>query len=124
MVRHEVFNVGCTAIARRATVRRRVGIRNRRSDMDYIARLTFRPSVGAAERDAALMRRATWDYPKGIDVISEYWPLAADIQVVAIFSSDDIAAIWELESEWNDVFDIDISPAVSAEDGLRIGPDV
>jgi hypothetical protein len=92
--------------------------------MDYVARLTFRASVSGAERDAALMRRATWQYPAGIDVKAEYWPMAADIQVVAIFSSDDVAAIWSLEAEWNDVFDIDISPAVSADDGLRIGPDV
>ena len=92
--------------------------------MDYVARLTFRSSVGAAERDAALMRRTSWEYPAGITVIAEYWPLAADLQVVSVFSSDDIAAIWELESEWSDVFDIDISPAISAEDGLRIGADV
>jgi Domain of unknown function (DUF3303) len=92
--------------------------------MDYVARLTFRSSVSGAERDAALMRRTAWEYPSGVDVIAEYWPMAADLQVVAIFSSDDVGAIWELEAEWSDVFDIDISPAVSAEDGLRIGPDV
>jgi hypothetical protein len=92
--------------------------------MDYVARLTFRSSVSGAERDAALMRRAGWEYPAGLQVIAEYWPMADDVQVVAIFSSDDVGAIWELEAEWNDVFDIDISPAVSAEDGLRIGPDV
>jgi hypothetical protein len=92
--------------------------------MDYVARLTFRSSVSGAERDAALMRRAAWEYPAGLQVIAEYWPMADDVQVVAIFSSDDVGAIWELEAEWNDVFDIDISPAVSAEDGLRIGPDV
>ncbi len=92
--------------------------------MDYVARLTFRTSVSGAERDAALMRRAGWEYPAGLRVIAEYWPMADDVQVVAIFSSDDIAAIWELEAEWSDVFDIDIAPAVSAEDGLRIGPDV
>ncbi|MFI5053926.1 MAG: DUF3303 domain-containing protein, partial [Acidimicrobiia bacterium] len=92
--------------------------------MDYVARLTFRSSVSGTERDAALMRRAAWEYPAGIRVIAEYWPMAGDLQVVAIFSADDVAAIWELEAEWNDVFDIDISPAVSAEVGLRIGPDV
>jgi hypothetical protein len=92
--------------------------------MDYVARLTFRSSVGGAERDAALMRRAGWEYPAGLQVIAEYWPMADDVQVVAIFSSDDVAAIWELEAEWSDVFDIDISPAISATDGLRIGPDV
>jgi hypothetical protein len=92
--------------------------------MDYVARLTFRSSVSGAERDAALMRRTAWKYPSGVNVIAEYWPMAADLQVVAIFSSDDVGAIWELEAEWSDVFDIDISPAVSADDGLRIGPDV
>jgi hypothetical protein len=92
--------------------------------MDYVARLTFRGSVGAAERDAALMRRASWSYPKGLKVHAEYWPMAADIQVVAIFSADDIAPVWELVAEWEDVFDIDVSPAVSADDGLRIGPEV
>ena len=50
--------------------------------------------------------------------------MAADIQVVTIFSADDIAAVWELVSEWEDVFDIDISPAISAEDGLKVGPEV
>jgi hypothetical protein len=92
--------------------------------MDYVARLTFRSSVSAADRDAALMRRGSWEYPAGITVIAEHWPVAADLQVVSIFSSDDIAAIWQLEAEWSDVFDIDVSPAISAEDGLRIGPDV
>ena len=50
--------------------------------------------------------------------------MSADIQVVSIFSTDDVAAIMEFEFEWSDVFDIDVSPALSAEDGLRIGTDV
>jgi hypothetical protein len=66
----------------------------------------------------------TRPYPAGIRVIAEHWPMAADIQVVTIFSADDIAAVWELVAEWEDVFDIDVSPAISAEDGLRVGPEV
>lgn len=50
--------------------------------------------------------------------------MTSDVQVVSIFSTDDIAAVMELNFEWNDAFDIDVSPAVSAEDGLRIGPEV
>ncbi len=92
--------------------------------MDYVALLRFRPSVSSADRDAALFRRAAWEYPAGLDVIAEYWPMSSDVTVVAIFSTDDIAAIMELESEWNDAFDIDVFPALSAEDGLRIGADV
>jgi hypothetical protein len=92
--------------------------------VDYVARLTFRPAASAQEVDAALARRASWNFPAGVQVIAEYWPLSADLSVVAIFSADDIGSIWELQAEWSDVFDIDIAPAVSAEEGLRIGPDV
>ncbi|MET0896172.1 MAG: DUF3303 family protein [Acidimicrobiia bacterium] len=92
--------------------------------MDYVLRLAFRPTVSGADRDAALMRRVGWEYPAGVNVVAEYWPMAADLQVVVIASTDDIAALWELTAEWEDVFDIDVSPAVSANDGLRIGPEV
>jgi hypothetical protein len=92
--------------------------------MDYIAFLTFRSSVTGAERDGGLMRRAAWQYPDGIDVIAEYWPMAAAPQVVSIFSTNDPAALMQLELEWNDIFDIQIHPALSADDGLKIGPDV
>ena len=92
--------------------------------MDYVARLTFRSASSAQDRDAALARRASWKYPAGIQVLAEYWPLADDLQVVAIFSADDIGPVWELVAEWDDVFDVDVSPAVSAEEGLRIGADV
>jgi Domain of unknown function (DUF3303) len=86
--------------------------------------LTFRSSVSAADRDAALMRRAAWKYPDGIRMIAEYWPMSSSVQVVAIFSADNVAQVMELEFEWSDVFDIDIHPAVSAEEGLQIGPEV
>jgi hypothetical protein len=92
--------------------------------MDYVALLSFRASVPAAERDGALMRRATWQYPAGIRVIAEYWPAAADVQVVTIFSADKFDDVMQLVFEWNDVFDIDVHPATSADEGLRIGPEV
>jgi hypothetical protein len=92
--------------------------------MEYVALLRFRSSVSGAERDAALVRRAAWQYPAGVSVIAEYWPASDDVQVVSIFSADNFASIFEFELEWSDVFDIDVSPAVSADDGLRIGADV
>jgi hypothetical protein len=92
--------------------------------MDYVALLRFRPSVSSAERDAALARRMTWQYPDGVSVIAEYWPMSADVQVVSIFCTDNVATIMEFEFEWSDVFDIDVSPAVSSDDGLRIGGEV
>ena len=92
--------------------------------MDYVAFLRFRPSASSSERDNALARRATWEYPSGARMIAEYWPMSSDIQVVSIFSTDDVASVMEFEFEWGDVFDIDISPAVASEEGLKIGADV
>ncbi len=92
--------------------------------MDYVALLRFRPASTTAERDAALARRAGWQYPAGVRLIAEYWPMAADVQVVSIVNTDDPATIFEFVLEWADVFDIDIHPAVSAEDGLRVGAEV
>jgi hypothetical protein len=42
------------------------------------------------------MRRATWNHPSGIQVVAEYWPMAADLQVFTTISADDIAAVWEV----------------------------
>lgn len=92
--------------------------------MDYVGLLRFRPQATAEERDRALMRRAAWTYPEGIRPIAEYWPTDDEVQVVTIFAAETFAPVMELQFEWNDVFDISISPAVSAEDGLRIGPEV
>jgi hypothetical protein len=76
--------------------------------MEYVALLRFRPSVSGAERDAALARQATWQYPAGVSVIAEYRPVSADVQVVSIFSTDNFASIFEFELEWSDVFDINV----------------
>jgi hypothetical protein len=92
--------------------------------MDYVALLKFRSSAGAAERDAALARRAGWSYPEGLRLIAEYWPMGASVQVVSIFSADDHARVLELVFEWNDVFDVEVYPAVSAENGLKVGPEI
>jgi len=70
------------------------------------------------------MRRATWQYPEGIRLIAEYWPSSSDVQVVSIFSADNYASVMELVFEWNDIFDIDVYPAISAEDGLKVGAEV
>jgi hypothetical protein len=92
--------------------------------MDYVAFLSFKASAAAAERDAALGRRASWQYPDTVRMIAEYWPMSSDVTVVSIFSTDQVDGVFEFQLEWSDVFDIEVHPAVSAEDGLRIGPAV
>jgi len=80
---------------------------------------------GSSESPWPLLgRRAAWKYPEGIQVIAEYWPLSSAVQVVSILAAESIEKIMEVVFEWNDIFDIDVYPAVSAEEGLRIGPEV
>ena len=57
-------------------------------------------------------------------MIAEYWPASGDVQVVSTFSADELKAMFAFELEWSGVFDLDVSPGVSADDGLRIGADV
>lgn len=92
--------------------------------MDYVALLKFRDSISAAERDNGMIRRSTWQYPKGLRQIAEYWPAAGEFQVLSIFSADDYSSIMELVFEWEDVFEMKVFPAISAEEGLKAGADV
>jgi hypothetical protein len=92
--------------------------------MDYVALLRFKSSAAAADRDAALGRRASWQYPDTVQMIAEYWPMSSDVTVVSVFSTDQIDGVFQFQLEWSDVFDIEVHPAVSAEDGLRMGPEV
>jgi hypothetical protein len=92
--------------------------------MDYVCLLSFRPNATAAERDGALARRAGWKYPDAIRLIAEYWPMSGSPEVVSILSTDDVGALMEMLFEWNDVFEINITPAVSADEGLHRGQEV
>jgi hypothetical protein len=57
-------------------------------------------------------------------VKAEYRPMSDDLRVASVLSMENFAATVEFELEWGDVFDIDASPAVFAEEGLEIGPEV
>jgi len=65
-------------------------------------------------------RRVEWQYPEGIHPVAEYWLQTSDPQVIAIFEADHVGAIMGLTAAWNDVFDITVVPAVTAEEGLQM----
>ena len=91
--------------------------------MLYVMTLKWQQGLGREQRDGALMRRAGWNYPNGVKLHGEYWPSSESLAVVSVFETDDPAALMELGFTWGDVFQIEITPAVTAEDGLRIGPE-
>ena len=67
---------------------------------------------------------AAWQYPKGIRVIAEYWPIASAVQVIGIFSVNTFEQVMGLVLVRSDVLDVDVHPAVSVDEGLRIGAEV
>jgi hypothetical protein len=67
-----------------------------------------------------ITRRAQWQYPEGVKPIAEYWLQTASPSVVSIFEADNIAPIMATTTEWGDVFDINVFPAITASDGLKL----
>lgn len=92
--------------------------------MDYVLLLRWRQGLTRDQRDGALMRRAEWRYPEGIDVVAEYWPATEDPAVVVIARTEDFSSLMEIQFTWGDVFELTAFPAISAEEGLRVGPEV
>jgi len=92
--------------------------------MDYVMLLRWKQGLTRQQRDGALMNRAGWKYPAGVDVVAEYWPSAEDPAVVSIFRAEEYSPLMEIGMTWGDTFDITILPAISADDGLKVGPEV
>ena len=63
-------------------------------------------------------RRVNWNYPPGMNVLAEYWLVGGEITVITIVEADSSAAIMASIADWDDVFDFQVSPALTAEEGL------
>jgi hypothetical protein len=85
--------------------------------MLYAMLCTSKQNAPARE---VLPRRMGYTYPEGMNVVAEYWLTTPDPNVILIIESDDFGALMANFVYWDDVFDIRIFPAVTAEDGLRL----
>jgi hypothetical protein len=94
------------------------------SKMLFVMALKWQSGLTREQRDGALGRRAGWKYPDGVKLIGEHWPISEGLAVVSIFETDEPAALLEIGVTWGDVFQIEITPALSADEGLKMGPDV
>lgn len=65
-------------------------------------------------------RRLDYTYPEGLNVVAEYWLQSSDPGVILISESDDIGSMMAAITAWDDVFDISVFPAVTADDGMRL----
>ncbi|MCL4535515.1 MAG: DUF3303 family protein [Bacteroidetes bacterium] len=76
--------------------------------------------VKAGTRRERASRRLQWQYPEGAKLVAEYWLQAEDPNVISVFETDSSAAIMAALGAWDDVFDISVLPAVTAEEGMQI----
>jgi hypothetical protein len=55
-----------------------------------------------------------------MEVKGEYWIMGKPT-VLVVFEASDIAPVFELSSIWGDVFNTVTNPAITPEEGLRLG---
>lgn len=87
--------------------------------MLFVALLSFKPGLTREQSNSAAQRRSRWKPPAGITPVAEYW-LQGSAYVVSVFETQSATSILATFTPWNDVFDIQVFPAVSADDGLRV----
>lgn len=63
-------------------------------------------------------RRAGWKYPEGLKVVAEYWLMRPDPVLVLVSEADSPEPILAALADWDDVMDISVTPAVTAEQGI------
>lgn len=66
------------------------------------------------------MRRMSWEYPEGIKPVAEYWLHGDDPTVVSMIETDEVGLLTAMRMDWDDLFDISICPALTAEEGLAM----
>ncbi|CAA9453930.1 MAG: hypothetical protein AVDCRST_MAG28-2124 [uncultured Rubrobacteraceae bacterium] len=64
-------------------------------------------------------RRLQWQYPQGITPVAEYWVHSSELSVFAVVEAESAEPLAAMRMEWDDVFEIDVFPVVTAEEGLE-----
>jgi hypothetical protein len=85
--------------------------------MLFVVLLTTR--VGNTFQEG-VARRLQWDYPEGMEVLSEYWLETENPRVIAIVEAQSMEAFGQIRMDWGDMFEIEVFPAVTGEQGMEM----
>jgi Domain of unknown function (DUF3303) len=86
--------------------------------MLFVALLKTRPGSTFQEGGS---RRLDWQYPEGVNVVGEYWlETDSSARVVAIMEAESMAPFGQIRMAWGDLFEIEVFPAVTAEQGMEM----
>ena len=86
--------------------------------MKFVILCHLKPSVDQAKLAEAMGRRAEYEFPEGVKVIDEYWS-SSDPAVVGIYEADDAAALMINTVVWMDIFNMQVLPVNTWEEGLE-----
>ena len=104
-----------TVESERPAVGKRVGKEAR--PMLFVVLLSTRPGTTFQE---GLARRLQWEYPEGANVLGEYWLETEAPGVIAVMEAESMEPFWQIRMDWGDMFEIEVFPAVTAEQGLEM----
>ena len=85
--------------------------------MLFVALLGTKPGNTFQE---GVARRLQWEYPEGMNVLAEYWLETESPRVIAVVEAESIEPFGQIRMDWGDTFEIEIFPAVTAEQGLQM----
>jgi hypothetical protein len=66
------------------------------------------------------VRRMQWQAPEGVTIVAEYWFPTDDPSVIAIVEAENSAAVTPIRLAWDDLFDTEVFPIMTAEEGLEL----
>jgi hypothetical protein len=67
-----------------------------------------------------MARRLDWTYPPGVKLVAEYWLQTDDPKVIVVTEAEDFGPMMAATAVWDDVFEMTVVPAVTAEQGLQL----
>ena len=85
--------------------------------MLFVALLKVR---GTNTFQEGVARRLQWDYPESVRVLGEYWLETEAPRVIAVMEAQSMEALGQLRMDWDDMFEIEVFPAVTAEQGMEM----
>lgn len=85
--------------------------------MIYVVLASMKES--ATRRDA-MKRRLEFHFPDEVKIVGEYWLQATRPQVITIVDTGSPAAITATIAQWDDLYELDVFPALPAEEGLEL----
>jgi hypothetical protein len=65
------------------------------------------------------IRRLHWEYPESLKIVGEYWLESDDPSAIVVLEAESMDMLSACTMAWEDVMDIEVFQAITAEQGLE-----